>query len=221
MNILALDTSSDCGSVALSVGGERIGEVRLRSSLRHSENLFRSIEFLLAGSRLEVRDVDVFVAARGPGSFTGLRVGMAAAEGMALATGGEALAISTLAALAWQAEPPSPNVAVLIDARLGEVYGALFRRDESGLAALVSPTLGTPAAFLSRLGEEPVVFLGPGVKHCGSQVRAHGSWTILATDPYLAPMLAEMAERGYREPFEPLYLRPPVSAPKAGPESAT
>jgi len=209
MIILAMDTSSESGSVALALGETLAGEVRLERRLQHSETLFRSIDMLLASCRTRVGEVDVFVAARGPGSFTGLRVGMAAAEGLAFTTGRQARAISTLAALAWQVGPTPSTLAPVMDARRGEIYGALFRREDARLTEVRKAQVESPAAFLDSLPGEGVVFLGPGVKHCTSRIQTHDAWTVYDADPYLAPALAEMTARGYEEPFEPLYLRPP------------
>ena len=215
MRILALDTSSERGSVALTLNGEPGGEVRLGDSVQHSERLFRSIDFLLETSGVRVEDVDLFVAARGPGSFTGLRVGLAAVEGLAFTAGRPVRAISTLAAIAWQIGPSTSPIAPLIDARRGEVYGALFRREGPGLVEVRGPGAERPDRFLGSLPDEPVVFCGPGVKHCMAEIRMHTGWTIGKADPYLAMTLAEMAAAGHDEPFEPLYLRAPGSVTRS------
>ena len=80
MRILAVDTSSERGSICVMDGREVVGEVRLASSLQHSERLFGSIEFIFRFLNFQLKDVDLFAAARGPGSFTGLRIGMAGDE---------------------------------------------------------------------------------------------------------------------------------------------
>ena len=102
MRILAVDTSSERGSVCVADGQELVGEVRLASSIQHSERFFRSIEFLFQHIPFQLADIDLFVAARGPGSFTGLRVGLAAMEGFAAAHRKPGAGITTLEALAWK-----------------------------------------------------------------------------------------------------------------------
>src|SRR5215475_4981993 len=102
MRVLAVDTSSERGSVCVMDRGEVLGEVRLASSIQHSERLFRSIEFLFQYLPFPLKDVDIFAAARGPGSFTGLRVGIAAMEGFAAAHLGRGAGVTTLEALAWK-----------------------------------------------------------------------------------------------------------------------
>ena len=87
MRILAVDTSSERGSVCVTDSHDVVGEVRLASSIQYSERLFRSIEFLFLHLPFQLSDIDLFVAARGPGSFTGLRVGLAAMEAFVAAHG--------------------------------------------------------------------------------------------------------------------------------------
>src|SRR5206468_755362 len=123
MRILAVDTSSERGSVCVVDGREILGEVRLASSIQHSDRLFRSVEFLFQYLSFQLSDVDLYVAARGPGSFTGLRIGLAAMEGFAAAHGKPSAGVSTLEALAWKTGIEGALVVPTIDARRGEVYG--------------------------------------------------------------------------------------------------
>src|SRR5215475_6655552 len=102
MRVLAVDTSSERGSVCITDDGEILGEVRLASSIQYSERLFRSIEFLFQHLKFQLSDIDVFAAARGPGSFTGLRVGLAAMDAFVAAHKGKDVGVSTLEALAWK-----------------------------------------------------------------------------------------------------------------------
>src|ERR1051326_8762913 len=125
MRVLGIDTSSERGSICVLDNGEVAGEVRLASSIQHSERLFASIEFVFRFLPFGLHDIDLFVAARGPGSFTGLRVGLAATEGFVTAFGKHGCGVSTLEALAWNAGVTGTLIAPTIDARRGEVYGAL------------------------------------------------------------------------------------------------
>src|SRR5262249_61959326 len=117
MRVLAVDTSSERGSVSITDNGETLGEVRLASSIQYSERLFRSIEFLFQHLPFQLSDIDLFVAARGPGSFTGLRVGLAAMEGFAAAHGKRGGGITTLEALAWKTRVWKARIPPAIDAR--------------------------------------------------------------------------------------------------------
>src|SRR5215471_18602943 len=128
MRVLAVDTSSEHGSVCVTDNGEVLGEIRLASSVQYSERLFRSIEFLFQHLNFPLNDIDIFAAARGPGSFTGLRVGIAAMEGFVAAHQKRGAGVSTLQALAWKTGLRDVRIAPMIDARRGDIYGAVYRR---------------------------------------------------------------------------------------------
>jgi tRNA threonylcarbamoyladenosine biosynthesis protein TsaB len=120
MRVLAVDTSSERGSVCVSDRNEVLGEIRLACSIQHSERLFRSIEFLFRHLPFQLQDIDIFAAARGPGSFTGLRVGIAAMEGFVAAHRKKGTGVTTLQALAWKTRICNALIAPMIDSRLGD-----------------------------------------------------------------------------------------------------
>ena len=122
--MLAIDTTGEFGSIALA--GERgvIEEVALDSPDGFAHVLFDEIERLLGRHGLGVEQVDAFASASGPGSFTGVRVGLTAVKGLAEATGRKVVAVSNLQALAWYGSRPLR--AAVLDARRGEVYGGVY-----------------------------------------------------------------------------------------------
>lgn len=122
--ILSLDTTSEFGSIALTECEKTVEEVALHSPDGFGHVLFQHIQALLARHSVAVRDLDCLAAASGPGSFTGVRVGLSAVKGLAEAAGKRVVAISNLRALAsfGSASLRSP----VIDARRGEVYAALY-----------------------------------------------------------------------------------------------
>jgi tRNA threonylcarbamoyladenosine biosynthesis protein TsaB len=122
--VLAIDTTGDSGSIALIEGGSAIEEAVLESPDGFAHVLFGEIERLLAHHALSLNQVDLFAAASGPGSFTGVRVGLTAAKGLAEATGRKVVAVSNLQALA--SFGTRALRAVVIDARRGEIYGAVY-----------------------------------------------------------------------------------------------
>ena len=124
LHVLAIDTTGDVGSIALV--GERglIEEVTLDSPDGFAHVLFDEIERLLGRHALNIGQIDAFAAASGPGSFTGVRVGLTAVKGLAEATGRKVIAVSNLQALAWYGSRPLR--AVVLDARRGEVYGGVY-----------------------------------------------------------------------------------------------
>ena len=206
MRVLAVDTSSERGSVCLTADGEILGEVRLRSSVQHSDRLFRSIDFLFTYAPFTLHDIDLFVAARGPGSFTGLRVGLAAMEAFASAEQKPAAGVSTLEALAWKCNVEGVLLAPVIDARRSEIYAGLYRRENRSITEVRSPEVMRPSLWFSSLPAEPVLFCGDGAlryKEFITQVE----WSVCAVDLYLASALAELAVSADRQPLSPLYVR--------------
>ena len=122
--ILAIDTTGDSGSIALLDGDEVVEQVTLHSPQGFGQILFQHIRQLLDRHGMDVRSVDCFAAAAGPGSFTGVRIGLTAVKGLAEATGRPVVAVSNLKALA--ACGAGELRAPLMDARRGEIYGALY-----------------------------------------------------------------------------------------------
>jgi tRNA threonylcarbamoyladenosine biosynthesis protein TsaB len=133
LRLLALDTTSEYGSIALVEGAELIElakgaalieEVALHSPEGFAHIVFDEIQNLLERHRLKLRDLDGFASASGPGSFTGVRVGLTAVKGLAEACGRRVVAVSNLQALAWFGTRPLR--APVLDARRGEIYGAVY-----------------------------------------------------------------------------------------------
>jgi tRNA threonylcarbamoyladenosine biosynthesis protein TsaB len=122
--ILALDTTHEHGSLALVRGAEILEEELLHEPAGFSKVLFGRLQALLARHHLKPADIDCFAAAAGPGSFTGVRVGLACIKGLAEALGKPAIAVSNLEALARFGT--APLRAVVIDARREEIYGAVY-----------------------------------------------------------------------------------------------
>ncbi len=207
MRILAVDTSSERGSVCVADRGQVLGEVRLSSSLQHSERLFGSIELLQKYLPFRLDEVDLFVAARGPGSFTGLRVGLAATEGFVAAFGKQGAGVSTLEALAWNAGEAAALIAPTIDARRGEVYGALYRRVGDELIEERQPVVLKPAEWFHSLPPEPVDCCGDGAIRYRDLFESSAEWKLRNVDLYLARAIAEIAMTPRRGPLQPLYIR--------------
>jgi tRNA threonylcarbamoyladenosine biosynthesis protein TsaB len=124
MRVLALDTTGECGSLALLEGARVVEEVSLRSPEGFGHVLFGEISALLARHGWTLGDIECFASASGPGSFTGVRVGLTAVKGLAEATGRKVAAVSNLEALARFGTRALR--APMIDARRGEVFGAVY-----------------------------------------------------------------------------------------------
>jgi tRNA threonylcarbamoyladenosine biosynthesis protein TsaB len=142
------------------------GEYLFTGAKAHSERLLAMIDRLLADSACSITDIDLFAVSLGPGSFTGLRVGISTAQGLALAAGKELAGIPTLEAIAFQARGYCDQICPMVIARGTEVYTGLYRIPATGDVVQVrEETAADPEAWLAGISEE-TVFLGSGaVRH--------------------------------------------------------
>jgi len=192
--------------------GEVLGEIRLASSIQHSERLFRSVEFLFQHLPFQLQDIDVFVAARGPGSFTGLRVGIAAMQGFAAAHRRQGAGVTTLEALAWKTGIRDEPIVPMIDARRGDIYGAMYYRRSAGndfdtLIEEEQPVVLKPAQWLAGLPRKQLIFCGDGALRYRALIEEEREWRIHSMDLYLASTIAELAVTPNGGPLAPLYVR--------------
>jgi len=166
MLVLGIETSTKQGGAALLSEEGLLGEAFLDIAITHSERLFPLIDHLLASAGQSLGEVDGIAVAIGPGSFTGLRIGLGTAKGLALATGRPLVGIPTLEAMAWNLPFCRHPICPILDARKKEIYCALFRFEAEHLRRLMEDVALTPQALAERI-EEPTVFLGDGVKVYG------------------------------------------------------
>ena len=157
--ILALDSSTEACSVALYRDGD-IQEEFAIIERGHAEHLLPMTETLLEKQGLQPCDVDLFAFGAGPGSFTGLRIGAAMVQGLALATGKPVVPVSSLAALAARHRG---TVLALIDARMGQVYHALFNIDNNGIPIAVSGEAVDDPSVLSVQDVSEITVIGSGL----------------------------------------------------------
>ncbi len=169
--ILAIESATPFGSVALVAGGRVVAETVLPRERQVSGTYLSAVGGLFASSGASPDDVGCVAVSAGPGSFTGLRVGMAAAKGFCFGWGVGIVPVPTLAALASRFPLEGEVVCPILDARKGEVYAALFRRG-AGEPERIAPDMAiTPAGLLSRLPEGKIVFCGDGVGPFGDFFR--------------------------------------------------
>ncbi|MGA8367233.1 MAG: tRNA (adenosine(37)-N6)-threonylcarbamoyltransferase complex dimerization subunit type 1 TsaB [Candidatus Acidiferrales bacterium] len=181
MLILALDTSSSAGSLAILRNEEVLGVGSLRAEEPHSSSLFLSLDSLLRELCLSLHSFDLFAVIAGPGSFTGLRVGLTAVKGLAEVYNKPIAAISALEAIAVQSQSSASVLAPVLDARRGQIYFAFYRR------------VGNPVAFdgLELGGEE---FLATQEEfYAALQSRAENSDLAIVTPD--AAMISSAASR--------------------------
>jgi len=220
--ILSLDTTTAAGSCALVADGRVLREQAGDPSVSQAARLPGDLIALLAAQRVELRDVDAFAVGIGPGSFTGLRVGIAAMQGLAIAMGKPLVGISAFDALATIAsgsrtssgpEPPHLRVATWIDAWRGEVFAALYENGREVEAPSVEP----PGRLLGRHAAMPPLFTGDGAAlHAPAIVRALGNAARFTEPvvPVLAGTMGALAElaladgaRPLPHAIRPLYVR--------------
>lgn len=165
MLILSVDTTTFSGSVALLDRAKLLAEVNIDSSLTHSERLLAAIDFILKANRLRVQDMDGFALAAGPGSFTGIRIGLSTIKSLSFSSGKPAAAVSTLTALAWKLRHAQVRlICPLLDAKKGEMYAGLFESKGSELKEVIAQGAYPPDRFLSLLPSHRVIFfIGNGV----------------------------------------------------------
>ena len=146
MNLLALETATESCSVAL-LAGERLFARSELAPRRHAELLLPMCDEVLAEAGLARRGLDAIAVGCGPGAFTGVRLAISAAQGIAFALGIPVVPVSSLAALAMQTPDDGTDVLAVIDARMGEVYAGLFRRQGELVEAIGDETVGRADAL--------------------------------------------------------------------------
>ena len=156
MKILAVDSSAISAGCAIVDGGDVIAESFVRVGLTHSETLLPMVANTLANAKLTAEDIDCFAVSSGPGSFTGIRIGVAAVKGMAFSRNTPCIGVSTLEAIAWNGMALDGVICAAMDARRQQVYNALFTFDGEGMMETEAAHKKHFAALHQRLiGEYP------------------------------------------------------------------
>ncbi len=217
MRLLAIDTSTTSSSVALMEAGRLSAEWLANPEAAHSSALMHWLDLVLKSAGLSPDDLDAFGVTLGPGSFTGLRVGIATVKGLALATGKPVAGYSSLAMLAMNVPYAAHPVCSMLDARKKEVYAAVYRCD--GLPRpVVDDCVTSPGAFLELI-REPTIFVGSGALRYRELIEDMlGAAAIFAPDSCHAPrassgalLAADAFSRGDIIPagaIVPVYIRP-------------
>lgn len=216
--ILTIQTAAPAGSLALTDGERLLAEINLDIRKTPTEWLLRSVEDLLAKADIEKNSLDAIGVVRGPGSFTGLRVGLATAKGLALAIDCPLLSISSLHCLAMQLPFSSMPVCAMLDARKQEVYAASYLWQSGSPQLIGEERVVKPDALLSDIVGE-TLFVGNGslvyrsliVRHLASQAHFAPAFLSLPRAGAAAAIgLSEWQAGNFLSADElmPLYLRP-------------
>ncbi|GMU68417.1 MAG: hypothetical protein AMXMBFR37_07500 [Steroidobacteraceae bacterium] len=227
MKLLALDTATEACSVALWLDGEVVVEA-VELAHEHAQRILPMIDALLAARALRLADLDAIAVGRGPGGFTGLRLAISVAQGLALGAGLPAVGVSDLAAVAqavFDRDPAVTDVLVCNDARMKEVYAAHYRRGGDGLAVLEGEEhVLRPEAVPAPAGARRLVGAGRGFAAYPALAARLGP-ALAAVDDRLLPEAGAIAKlaaaalaRGEGvapEALQPVYLRDDVATPKS------
>lgn len=170
MRILALDTTSQGCSVALFETGCVLAELNMEKKETHSKHLMAMIDGVLQVAGMVLDDVDAYAVAQGPGSFTGLRIGLSAIKGLCFATDKPLVGVSSLEALAMGAAGFGLPVCPMIDARKNEVYLAHYVFEDGQCKTLKSPCAAGESVLCDGIDTE-TVFVGTGVDVFGHVIR--------------------------------------------------
>jgi tRNA threonylcarbamoyladenosine biosynthesis protein TsaB len=212
---LALDTSTLRGSVAVLLGAEVVAELRICSPDTHSSRLLRAIDFLLSTLGWELSNLDLIASGIGPGSFTGIRIGLSTALGLAQSLSIPFAGISGLDALASEVAFVNAAIGVAMDAQRGQIYYAEYSSEATKLQRTRRPRLWSPADLEKAVSRRHDLYLvGDAARSiCGSSRKGP---RVIPADPYLAGGIGRLALRRKRSwrrgeflTAEPLYIRPP------------
>ncbi|MBT8340553.1 MAG: tRNA (adenosine(37)-N6)-threonylcarbamoyltransferase complex dimerization subunit type 1 TsaB [Desulfatitalea sp.] len=217
MRLLAVDTATEVCGVALTDAGQPLAQRIVDQGLTHARVLMTTIHAVINDAGLALDALDGFVVTRGPGSFTGLRIGISTVKGLSLATGKPFIGVSTLAVLAQQASGDAPYICPMIDARRREVYWSLYRCRASNLSAVSAEHAGS---LTEVLGTVPgaCLYIGSGARQYRSTIESDSRYPVLFPDAgrdalqpvVVAQLGAQRLQNGCKEDLErftPVYLR--------------
>jgi tRNA threonylcarbamoyladenosine biosynthesis protein TsaB len=218
MRILAVDTSTTAGGVTFMQSCRVLCDLRLDVPLSYTPRLLTLIHRVLALASVPLDSIDLFAVSQGPGSFTGLRIGAATLLGLGHALQRDVVGIDTLEALAMKAWWAPYPVAALLDARKGEVFGAIFRGSATGPRRLTPNMVMSPEAFCANI-IEPTLLLGTGVdayrsvweESLGDLAIFPPSWFGMPCSVEVGALAFTQATIGHGGPraaFTPVYVRP-------------
>ena len=216
--ILAVETATLSGSIALARGDELIANVSGDPSVSHSNTLLADLDKLLSKTTYKLADIDLFAVAAGPGSFTGLRIGIATVKALAATLARPCAAVPTLQAVALAGGASETSVALLPAGR-GEVFAQLFSVSADAVTALDEPSHISPQKMIDKYGSlETALWCGEGAHAQRELIESSAAgkhWRIAPRTEDLAPFVAILALRNFRQDLlvapdalQAIYVRP-------------
>ncbi len=221
---LAIETSGEMGSVALGQGARILEARSFPAALRHATDLLPTVDILCRSHGASPDRIGRVFISLGPGSFTGLRIGLTAARMLAFARGAKLVGVPSLEVVAQnalEADPVPSRVAVIVDAKRGRVFGAVFALQGGKFVGVQGPAEVEPLPFLAAQGSECAV-LGEGIAQHHTAVEASGLRILpeALRRPRAGAVYARGTDRAARGRFDdprmlvPLYVRPPEAEEK-------
>lgn len=219
MLILALDTATLVSSVAVTSGEKLLAELTLQTKLTHSEVLMPHIKQILEMTKVEKNKIEAIAVSIGPGSFTGLRIGLATVKSIAYVLNIPIIGVSTLAALAYNYPVEGVYLAPMLDAQKGNVYAALYTWEQGELKEIYEPTVkpfDQVIEFCQTLDKivvlqgEVAVKQAEKIKSIGGNVRLAMPHMIMPRAASVAMLGKHMMEKGIVHnvmDLEPFYIR--------------
>ncbi len=163
MRILAIDTAAQTASAAVIDGGSVMAECSINHKKTHSQKLMVIIERMMSDLELDISDIDLFAAAEGPGSFTGLRIGIATVKALAHSVNKPVIGVSTLEGLAYNMPYTNGIIVPIMDARNNQVFNAAYEWSDGVLQEITAPNVCTIDECVARTRGKNAVFTGDGV----------------------------------------------------------
>ena len=220
MRVLALETSAKACSAAVTADGRVLASAFQCTGLTHSRTLMPMVEAMLKNAELVLADCDAVAVANGPGSFTGIRIGVSAAKGLAFSIGKPAVGVSTPEAMARNVAWLNGLVICAVDARRRQVYNALFQAQDGALTRLTPDRAISLEELAAEVKEDcrPKIIVGDGARLCynalserGISCRMAPAHLVMQNAVSVALEAEELARAGHlltAQELQPVYLRP-------------
>ena len=217
---LAVDSSAVAASAAVVDDGKVLGEFYINTRLTHSQTLMPMINDVLTCTKTDISNIDLFAVSSGPGSFTGIRIGIASVKGLAFPLNKPCAGVSTLEAIAYNLEHMAGTICAVMDARCGQVYNAVFSSDGKWLTRLTPDRAISIEGLASECEKysKPVFLAGDGAKLCYNDKRFKTLGTVLPPEPLIYQRACGVAKAAQTviaqgkavlpADLMPVYLRP-------------
>lgn len=221
MYLLAIDTATNSGGVALSRNEEVVGLIMVKTPLEYSDHLIEMVDFVLSRNGITLGEVGGIGVSSGPGSFTGVRIGLATAKALGQALNIPAVGISSLEALADQFRHVRSRVSPMIDARRQQIYGAVYDTSGAKPRQVIPESVMAPTAWVRDLPREDLLFVGDGARMYRGTIEAlRPDALVLGSDNRILDSICRLSYARFRAgesaPVDQLaanYVRPPDAEP--------